>query len=131
MIGFQRKQIRQLIDVPSCVIATEEINEALPGVRQRVNDRLKAGELKKKKGATLLLRHANEGVIFDHNQYVTTNVLDLQFKFKAGNFFQNNPYMLPNMVNYVVNQAKGEIGGEMTHLVDCYCGSGLFCLSAR
>ncbi|GMH77180.1 hypothetical protein TL16_g07320, partial [Triparma laevis f. inornata] len=130
VIGFQRKQIRQLIDVPSCVIATEEINEALPGVRQRVNDRLKAGELKKKKGATLLLRHANEGVIFDHNQYVTTNVLDLQFKFKAGNFFQNNPYMLPNMVNYVVDQAKGEIGGEMTHLVDCYCGSGLFCLSA-
>ncbi|GMH54711.1 hypothetical protein TrST_g5683 [Triparma strigata] len=134
VIGFQRKQIRQLIDVPECVIATKEINEALPGVRERVNQRLEMGELKKKKGATLLLRHADEGVVFDHNQYVTTTVKDIKFRFKAGNFFQNNPYMLPSMVNYVVGQAKGGIGengdGDMTHLVDCYCGSGLFCLSA-
>ena len=52
----------------------------------------------------------DEGVVFDHNQYVTTTVKDIKFRFKAGNFFQNNPYMLPSMVNYVVGQAKGGIG---------------------
>ena len=81
----------------------------------------------RKKGATLLLRHADEGVVFDHNEYVTTTVKDIQFRFKAGNFFQNNPYMIGHMVDYVVEKARGECG-DVTHLVDCYCGSGLFCL---
>ena len=40
--------------------------------------------------------------------------------------------MLPVMVDHVVTAAikpngKGE---KMTHLIDCYCGSGLFCLSS-
>ena len=80
VIGFQRKQIRQLIDVPECVIATKEINEALPGVRERVNQRLEAGELKKKKGATLLLRHAGKG---SRTVAVTSAV--------AASFLQNAP----------------------------------------
>ena len=54
-----------------------------------------------KKGATLLLRDALEYtddltvdtpvVETDHNVYVKTKVKDLQFRFLAGNFFQNNP----------------------------------------
>jgi 23S rRNA (uracil1939-C5)-methyltransferase/tRNA (uracil-5-)-methyltransferase len=40
--------------------------------------------------------------------------------------------MLPVMVKYVVEAAvKGNAKNEkMTHLIDCYCGSGLFCLSS-
>lgn len=46
---------------------------------------------------------------------------------KAGEFFQNNPYVLPHMVDYVVARAKE---GGAKNLIDAYCGGGLFCLSA-
>lgn len=46
---------------------------------------------------------------------------------QAGEFFQNNPYVLPGMVDYVVARAKE---GGAKNLIDAYCGGGLFCLSA-
>ena len=40
--------------------------------------------------------------------------------------------MLPVMVDHVVEAAvkPNSLGEKMTHLIDCYCGSGLFCLSS-
>jgi 23S rRNA (uracil-5-)-methyltransferase RumA len=58
---------------------------------------------------------------------VSEQVGDLTFHFKAGEFFQNNPFILPQLVQYVVSQANS---GENTLLVDAYCGGGLFGLSA-
>lgn len=143
-IGFKKKTNRNLIDVDYCHIATEAINSKLVHLRQELFDKAREGKLEKpNKGATLLLRDAlkydvnnpssQEQVIeTDNNVYVKTMVKDLTFKYVAGNFFQNNPFMLPIMVDHVVQAAiepnlKGE---KMTHLIDCYCGSGLFCLSA-
>ena len=143
-IGFQKKTNRNLIDVEYCHIATETINSKLVQLRKEIFDKARDGKLEKSnKGATLLLRDAlkydennpssEEKVVeTDNNVYVKTMVKDLTFKFVAGNFFQNNPFMLPVMVDHVVQAAiepnpKGE---RMTHLIDCYCGSGLFCLSA-
>ena len=40
--------------------------------------------------------------------------------------FQNNPFILPEFVNYVAAEAAQD---GCTHLVDAYCGSGLFALS--
>lgn len=48
-------------------------------------------------------------------------------RYQAGEFFQNNPYVLPHMVDYVVSRAKE---GGAKNLIDAYCGGGLFCLSA-
>ena len=130
-IGFKQKASRRLVDVPYCHIATENINEKLTDVREAKFAEAREGRLKRpSKGATLLLRDANEGVITDNNEWVTTTVKDLTFRLKAGNFFQNNPYMLPVMDDLVVDAARKPNGrGEaMTHLIDCYCGSGLFCL---
>ena len=129
-VGFQKKSARVLVDVPECFIATPAINEKFKDVRLDVfSGNVKS---KKNKGATLLFRDANEGVVTDPNQYVTTTVDGLTFRFLAGNFFQNNPYMLPVMKEHVVNACikKSPTGIEMTHLIDCYCGSGLFCLSS-
>jgi len=53
---------------------------------------------------------------------------DLRFSFHAGEFFQNNPHILPAFADHVKTEALGR--GGVTHLVDAYCGSGLFCLSA-
>lgn len=133
-IGFKRKASRQLVDVPHCHIATPVINEALTRIRNEKRTEAREGRLKKyKKGATLLLRDADGVVETNHTAYVTAVVNDLTFRFQAGNFFQNNPYMLPKMVDLVLDAASKPsptTGVSMTHLIDCYCGSGLFALGS-
>jgi 23S rRNA (uracil1939-C5)-methyltransferase/tRNA (uracil-5-)-methyltransferase len=132
-IGFKEKASRRLVDVPYCHIATPAINEALTRLREEKINEARDGKLKKPtKGATLLLRDAGDGVETDPNVYVKTTVKDLVFRFKAGNFFQNNPFMLPKMVDLVVDAATvpSPTGKAMTHLIDCYCGSGLFAIGS-
>ena len=73
------------------------------------------------------MRETLEGVVEDPNQLVTEKVNDLIFQFKAGEFFQNNPFILPLLVDYVVQQANPKV---CSSLVDAYCGGGLFSLSA-
>ena len=122
-IGFLRQGSRKaLVDVAQCPIATDAINQALPAAREELQ---KAP--KKKRGGTLLLREVIEGVVTDPKQLVSERVGELIFHFKAGEFFQNNPYILPQLVEHVVAQAKAE---ENDLLVDAYCGGGLFGLSA-
>ncbi len=123
-IGFLKQgRGREMVDVPQCPIATEAINEALPRARAGVRER--AGKLKR--GGTLLLRHCLEGVVTDPKANVSERVGELVFQFTAGEFFQNNPFVLPELVDYVVGQSR-ELGGRF--LVDAYCGVGVFALSA-
>jgi len=157
-IGFQQSSNRNLVDVPECPIATVAINEKYRQVRKELHAKAKDGSLapskknKKKRrgssrsgsggmlGATLLFRQADDDaetgesiVITDHNQYMKTTVKGITFQYLAGNFFQNNNYVLPLMVDAVIEAATQPTmatGERPTHLIDCYCGSGLFALSA-
>lgn len=162
-IGFLRQGSRfDLVDVPQCPIATPEINMKLTEVRAATRRKLEAGEYDR--GATLLLRHAQEGVITDFDA-VIHEVIDwspppsaglraaghedadapdhpavapdlppsasgaprrLRLHFLARDFFQNNPFILPAFTGYVRAQAAAT---GARHLVDAYCGSGLFALS--
>jgi len=63
---------------------------------------------------------------------------DYLFQYTAGGFFQNNNSVLPLMVDYVrdlihpkstTEDRESEEGGQPTHLVDTYCGAGLFAIS--
>jgi 23S rRNA (uracil1939-C5)-methyltransferase/tRNA (uracil-5-)-methyltransferase len=54
---------------------------------------------------------------------------DTLFQFKAGEFFQNNPHILPSLVDYVLAEARER--SDVQYLLDAYCGVGLFALSAR
>lgn len=123
-IGFLRAGRRkELVDVPRCEIATGAINEALERERDAIRSR------KWKRGATLLLRDVSKGaehtVVTDAAAAASTEVGGLNFEFLAGDFFQNNPFILEDFVTYAVRQAKH---GGAKHLVDTYCGSGLFSL---
>ncbi len=51
---------------------------------------------------------------------------DVDFDFVAGEFFQNNPFILPKFIGYVGGKARA---GGARYLVDAYCGAGLFGLS--
>ncbi len=131
-IGFLRQGTRfDLVDVPACPLATSEINARLTEVRAAAQVRLAAGEYQR--GATLLLRHAVEGVITDYDAVITEEIAlpdaaqPLRLRFLARDFFQNNPFILPAFAAYVREQAAAS---GARHLVDAYCGSGLFALAA-
>lgn len=125
-IGFLLQGRRQqLIDVASCPIASDTINAKLPEIRRECKSQAKHY----KKGVTLLLRDSLNGyVCTDSTEMCEQMVGDLRFSFHAGEFFQNNPHILPAFADHVTSEARGD--GKVTHLVDAYCGSGLFCLSA-
>ncbi|HEX2749112.1 MAG TPA: class I SAM-dependent RNA methyltransferase [Verrucomicrobiales bacterium] len=123
-IGFLRAGRRkELVDVPRCEIATEAINAVLEQERAAIRSR------RWKRGATLLLRDATiagkHTVLTDPSSPALTEVGGLTFEFLAGDFFQNNPFILESFVTYAVQQAKRS-GARF--LVDAYCGSGLFSL---
>ena len=123
-IGFLKKGTRFVIDIDQCMIATERINERYASSRVEIADMV--SKKLPKKGATLLYRDCEEGVEMDHKKVISQKVGDVTFKFKAGEFFQNNAFVLPLMVNHVLLQATA-VG--CSHLIDTYCGSGLFAVS--
>lgn len=121
-IGFLKKGSRQaLVDIDHCPIAMESINLVLPHVRESTHKRANMY----KKGATLLFRANEERVYENPRDVMTERVGDLEFSFLAGDFFQNNPYILSDFVEYACEQAMN----GATYLIDAYCGSGLFGLS--
>lgn len=136
-IGFLRQGTRfDLVDVPQCDIATPAINVRLTEVRADILARRETF----KRGATLLLRHAEEGVVTDYDAVIHEVIpqhadpqsavrapQSLRLHFLARDFFQNNPFILPAFTGYVREQAAAS-GARF--LVDAYCGSGLFALNA-
>ncbi|MDR2862981.1 MAG: class I SAM-dependent RNA methyltransferase [Puniceicoccales bacterium] len=122
-IGFlATNQKEKIVDVPQCPIATEAINAALPRIRADVL----ANRTRYKRGATLLIRECAEGVVTDPRRTVTENTNGLRLRFPAGDFFQNNPFILPAFTGYAIGQAHQS---GCRFLVDAYCGSGLFSLA--
>jgi tRNA/tmRNA/rRNA uracil-C5-methylase (TrmA/RlmC/RlmD family) len=132
-IGFLRQGTRNdIVDVPRCEIATAGINERLAGLRTEVRARAAAGEFPR--GATLLLREAGGSVATDYDTVITEEIGmpgraggPLRLRFLARDFFQNNPFILPEFVAHVGSEASAS-GARF--LVDAYCGSGLFALGA-
>ena len=92
----------RLVDVPQCPIAMEAINEAFPAIRKEAQDRASTY----KKGVTLLLRAHADGVETNHRAVISEQVNGLNFHFLAGDFFQNNPFILPEFVNYVASRGS-------------------------
>ncbi|MGN0836582.1 MAG: class I SAM-dependent RNA methyltransferase [Akkermansia sp.] len=122
-IGFLRAGSRsEVCDVQHCAIAMDPINAALPALRKAVHQ----SAAQYRRGATLLMRVSEGSVITNNNAVCTEQVGKLSFQFLAGDFFQNNPYILPAFTGYVAQQACAE-GARF--LVDAYCGSGLFALT--
>lgn len=123
-IGFLRAGRRhEVVDVERCPLATEAINAALPAFRAEVA----AAAPGRRRGASFLLRDAASGVTTDPDARITERVGAVSLEFFAREFFQNNPFLLPRMVDFVVDSAAAT---SATRLVDTYSGSGLFALAA-
>ena len=153
-IGFQQVTCKDIIDVEECPIATPAINATFKETRKDLHEQAAKGLLNNKKrrkrgrrsknidlGATLLFREADPDpitgkpvVVTEFKEFMTTTVKGIKFRYMAGNFFQNNNYVVPLMVDGVLDAALAPIGGPNgtvpSYFLDCYCGSGLFALTA-
>ena len=159
-IGFLRQGTRfDIIDVPRCDIATEAINEKLPSARAAVHARAANGDYTRgstlllrdaggqvttdyeaivtetievpsgRDGSPSRPGFAGELITEDGRlgEPSLPTASPLKLRFLARDFFQNNPFILPAFTAYVRRQAAAT-GARF--LVDAYCGSGLFALSA-
>mmetsp|Transcript_3167 Transcript_3167/g.4905 ORF Transcript_3167/g.4905 Transcript_3167/m.4905 type:complete len:440 (+) Transcript_3167:41-1360(+) len=127
-IGFRSRYHGGILDVAQCAIATDAINVKLIQHRKGVRTRITESEKRLKKGASLILRDNGDGdVSTDHRDLITQRVGELLLSYNAGEFFQTNAQLLPALVQHVVDQAAGHL---CDHLIDTYCGCGIFALSA-
>jgi tRNA/tmRNA/rRNA uracil-C5-methylase (TrmA/RlmC/RlmD family) len=123
-IGFLKVDRRHdVVDVARCPLATDGINARLPAFRAEIA----AGVPGRRRGGTFLMRDAASGVTTDPDARVTERIGGLTLEFFAREFFQNNPFLLPRLVDFVIGAAAAS--GART-LVDTYAGSGLFALAA-
>ncbi len=123
-IGFQQPGRRSLVDVETCPIAHQIINDNLKDIRKKVKEN--ASDYKR--GSTLLIRVDSNGQIHtEPDSIAVEKVGSMEFHFPAGSFFQNNASILEDFTNHVKSEAK--YAGQR-HLVDAYCGAGLFSLTS-
>lgn len=129
VIGFQQRHTRNLVDIKTCKVASEAVNREYYQVRETLLQSSGATSSNHNNAdKSLLLRESSDGrVVTSPTGEVEQVVGDIRFRFQAREFFQNNPYVVGLLVQHVVDQA---VGHGCKYLVDAYCGSGLFALSA-
>ncbi|KAF5312628.1 hypothetical protein D9619_003724 [Psilocybe cf. subviscida] len=147
-IGFNVANKNHTLDIEECPIATSVCNEKYKQDRQTIIKDI----FKYKKGVSLLYRDSLDTsfdvkemmtppidklseaftkhiCVTDQNAPSREMVGDYIFEYTAGGFFQNNNSVLPLMVNFVRDLVQSGEGERPTHLVDTYCGAGLFAIS--
>ncbi|KAI0078551.1 S-adenosyl-L-methionine-dependent methyltransferase [Panus rudis PR-1116 ss-1] len=147
-IGFNKMNTKIVMDIEECPIATPVLNEALGPVRENIVKNINTY----KRGVSLLLRESLEIpssdaaasstteslsaavekklCITDHKATVRERVGDKLFEYTAGSFFQNNNSVLVPLTSYVRDAIfANDPMPRPTHLVDAYCGSGLFAIT--
>ncbi|KAF5389637.1 hypothetical protein D9757_004151 [Collybiopsis confluens] len=144
-IGFNIQGQNRVFDIEECPIATRVINTAIPDIFGNVVKTIHTY----KKGATLLLRDSLDTSVdpelkdrgMDKNVCVTNNhasirerVGEFLFEYLASSFFQNNNSILPSLTSYVREAITSlypnpDDPNRPTHLIDTYCGSGLFAIT--
>ncbi|RXW16870.1 hypothetical protein EST38_g8982 [Candolleomyces aberdarensis] len=143
-IGFNRIGTRKVLDIEECPIATSVINAQIAPMRETIIHNSHTY----KKGVSLLLRDSldasvDESVdrlsdafnkhicVTEPKSTVREKIGEWVFEYNAGSFFQNNNSVLPPLTDYVRDAIFPPSSTEpstLTHLVDTYCGAGLFAI---
>lgn len=140
-IGFYHTYDKTtIIDVKECPVAVKKINEMLPLTRHNIREQIKYRDMTRNsrdfcRGGSILFRGwrssedqpDQDRVTLDEDDEISEFVNGYKFLFRAGDFWQTNVVLLPQLVSYVVEQAASQ--GDV-NLVDTYCGVGLFAINA-
>ncbi|EIN13219.1 tRNA methyltransferase [Punctularia strigosozonata HHB-11173 SS5] len=153
-IGFNEAGSSRVMDIEECPIGTPAINEAYGQIRSKVIQNIWSYS----KGVSLLFRESlpvssttasldirasrspspepqseNVHVVTDNKAIVRERVGSKLFNYMANEFFQNNNSILEGLTSYVRSAILAPSAFDPslrpTHLVDAYCGAGLFAIT--
>ncbi|MBD0373625.1 MAG: class I SAM-dependent RNA methyltransferase, partial [Pyrinomonadaceae bacterium] len=122
-IGYFERGSHRICDIAECPVLMPELQSTLSGLRERMrNDSLPptaedfqavAGD----EGVSLAPSLDDEAPL-----EASRVILESRYRFSAEGFFQINQSLLPELVAYAIDDARGDTA------VDLYCGVGLFTL---
>ena len=121
-IGYYERGSRRVCDVTECAVLLPELQETLEEVRatewRKFPPELKHLDVVTSETEVSLAPPFAE---FETNE-LSLRVADEVYQYNAESFFQINPALLPQLIEFALGDARGETA------LDLYCGVGLFTL---
>ena len=123
-IGFFGRQSHDVIDIKACPILVPSLEAKLTDLRENLNWKDLSQNIVNIETATAEKKTS----VYSDELMEPTNEIFYQLKddkyfFNAKSFFQGNQYLIKQLVEEAIGDAKGETA------LDLYCGVGLFSLS--
>jgi 23S rRNA (uracil1939-C5)-methyltransferase len=144
-LGYQRAGRAGVLEIMECHLPQEPINALWPqleldpatgidrvSIRLGEEDELLLGlesrssqvpEFEIDFPLSVVFMGAEDKVLLSGEDFSTIRVLDRDFRVSADAFFQVNTAMAEKMVTHVLHMLAGK---TFEHIVDAYCGAGLF-----
>lgn len=135
-IRTPRQSPAQILDESSRVEVVEETKS--PSGSAPIKESLSKPEALPESISTVEPLYTEEKIcVTDQNATTTEYISDFQFSNPAGAFFQNNNSILPPFTAYIRSQilpapsfpSVSSPKPKIQHLIDAYCGSGLFTIT--
>lgn len=122
-IGYFRRFSNQIIDVETCPILDEKLQETLANLRQNLNWTefwAEAVEIETATNGEKVSLYSTE--IIETTEKISFEVLGNHYFYNAESFFQGNLSLIETLIKVAIDEAQGETA------LDLYCGVGLFSL---
>ncbi len=122
-IGYFQRNSHRIIDVESCPILTEKLQETLTDLRQEIEWESYWAEIVEIEAA-----NSDEDVsiysseIVEPTQEISFHLNGTRYFYNANTFFQGNPFLIESLIETAIKGVKGVTA------LDLYCGVGLFTL---
>lgn len=122
-IGYFKRNSHEMIDVETCPILTDELQNALTNLRENIDWASLWSE-------TIEIEAANSGEqisiysseIVEPTREISFSASGEKYFYDADSFFQGNQFLIASLIEAATKDAKGETA------LDLYCGAGLFTL---
>ncbi|KXN80741.1 tRNA (uracil(54)-C(5))-methyltransferase [Leucoagaricus sp. SymC.cos] len=136
-IGFNIVGTRKVMDIEECVIATPVINQTLPVERVKVVKSVLHAFVRSDGASEVNVDEYFAEALNKHvcitsgKSTVRERIGGFIFEYRASSFFQNNNSVLVPLTEYVREAIfpSASTKPRPSHLVDTYCGSGLFAIT--
>ncbi|MBI4854354.1 MAG: class I SAM-dependent RNA methyltransferase [Acidobacteria bacterium] len=123
-IGFYKEGSHKVCNIENCLILAKELNQALEALRKSEKE-ISLSEIPYSKIDLIkgnLEISASQIVAGLSSNAIYQRVLDIDYYFDPGCFFQVNQYLLNSLIEIVVGERTGKIA------LDLYAGVGFFAL---
>jgi 23S rRNA (uracil1939-C5)-methyltransferase len=120
-IGYFKRFSNQIIDVETCPILDEKLQETLTNLRQNLNWAefwADSVEIETATNGEKVSIYSNE--IIEPTEKISFQALENRWFYNAESFFQGNQSLIEQLINVATKGASGETA------LDLYCGVGLF-----